>query len=562
MKHILKSAVSVIVLASVLSGCTMSEAPLQVSETTRVANRLKGISERPAAPANLSQVQVNPSAYVGAEVSRNDRGDPLPSKWHRQDVSFARAAPATFQEVAHTITSTTGIPVAVDVGGVPTNAAAGAAAAAAVPAGGAPATGMPYGADDLASAISGVALAVGEPADLGITGTMKLSYKGRLEGFLDLVAANYNIGWEYTDGKIVFMKTITRAFDVPALPIVSDLAFSMDSGGSSSGDAGGTSSSGQSATTKAAFDLWNDLQRTIATVVGSAGTFQMSPQTGQVVVVAPPTVVNRVETYLRDVNQQLAKSIALDVKVFSVTLRDSTDAQSNLMGMLRNAGSYGLDIDIPQNLALAATQAGNGWAILGSGGDTDGLLFQYLQSKGDTSVATSASVTTLNGQPVPVQVAQTRGYLAKTSVTANDENQTTELEPGSVTTGFNLHLVPKVQRDGTVMLQYGMNISELVGSQDGFEVFESGDQRIQLPNIAQRNFIQQAMIPNGKTLVLSGFEQVRATSSERGPLSSVLWPLGGSRNNAVTREMIVVAITPTVVDLSGQSATRTAYTGR
>ena len=36
-----------------------------------------------------------------------------------------------------------------------------------------------------------------------------------------------------------------------------------------------------------------------------------------------------------------------------------------------------------------------------------------------------------------------------------------------------VHLVPKIQKDGTILMQYAMNISELVGSQNGFETFSS-----------------------------------------------------------------------------------------
>src|SRR3546814_19304748 len=105
---------------------------------------------------------------------------------------------------------------------------------------------------------------------------------------------------------------------------------------------------------------------------------------------------------------------------------------------------------------------------------TNGVV-RALWEKGDVSVGTTASFTTLNGVPVPLQVASTRSFLERVSVTRDENSVSTELAPGSVTTGFNLHLVPRIFNDGRLMLQYGNNISELVGKEDGFDTYSTAD---------------------------------------------------------------------------------------
>lgn len=556
MKSIVRSSISMLAVACALSGCVTSETELQVSETTRVASRMRAVAERPAAPANVSQVQVEPMAYVGAEAVRNYKGDPLPGRWQSENIRIARAVPADFQEVANVVTSTTGIPVAIDAGSPQTVSSVAGPAAAVTPGLVSPIPGVTP-VDPFAAAVGSITQVSGAPTDLGITGTMKLSYQGKLEGFLDLVAANYNIGWEFSEGKIVFMRSVTRSFDVPALPLISQISFEMKGSGSSTGDGNRTESS-QSATTKYrgdGFDLWEDLNLTIAKIIGSAGTFQISPQTSAVVVVAPPTVVSRVERYLADVNKQLSKQVALSVKVYSVSLDNRSEATSDLNVLLEDGAKYGLGYGAAGVFApTAAALPGLNFRILD--GDVEGEgLFRTLASKGDVSVVTSAAATTLNGVPVPVQVVNTRGYVSNVEVTTNSDTVSTAITPSEVTTGFNLHLVPNIQKDGTTMLQYGMNISELVGAQNGFDTFSTNGTTVQLPNISQRNFIQQAMIPNGKTLVLAGYEQVRSADTRAGPAHSRLWPLGGGKSSNLRREIIVIAITPTVLDL--RPSTRT-----
>src|SRR3546814_8278083 len=91
---------------------------------------------------------------------------------------------------------------------------------------------------------------------------------------MSLVAAHFNVGWDYSDGRIRIRRTITRTFTVPALPIISDLSFTLDSGGESesggSGEGGGaTSEPAQSATTTSSFDVWRNIKVPVDTIVGT-----------------------------------------------------------------------------------------------------------------------------------------------------------------------------------------------------------------------------------------------------------------------------------------------------
>src|SRR3546814_17756689 len=100
--------------------------------------------------------------------------------------------------------------------------------------------------------------------------------------------------------------------------------------------------------------------------------------------------------------------------------------------------------------AIGAAGKSLGWSILKPNSNwqsTNGVV-RALSDKGDVSVVTTASVTTLNGVPVPLQVASTRSFLERVSVTRDENSVSTELAPGSVTTGFNLHLVPRIFNDG------------------------------------------------------------------------------------------------------------------
>jgi len=553
MRKIASLISSTALAALVLSGCATTESQLHTRDTARIAGDLNALASSPAAPANTASVQVSPTTYVGATVSRNLNGDALPSKWQRENLSFVRASAVEFQDIAALITQTTGIPVAVSTAGL---------GDVSMSAGQSSGSRSLQGEDSLSAALNTIVgsqdatstvTAFTTVTPQSFPGSMRVNYSGNLKGFLDLVAANFNVHWEYKEGRILFSRTVTRIFDVPALPIVAKLSFSMRS---SAGGAGDGTQAGQTASTEGGFDLWADLNEAMEGIIDNTGVFRMSEQTGQVIVVAPPSTMTRVSDYLKQLNAQLNKQVAIAVKVYSVTLEDGDDYNSDVSVLFRDAGRFGLSL-IGNGPVQGAS--GLGWAVLDTNSSVAGSegMVRALSSRGDVSTVTSASVTALNGVPVPVQVANTQAYAQSVTTTVDASTGRVtggSVNPGEVTTGFNLHLVPKILGNGSLLLQYGVNISELVSLQN-FAVPGGGN--IQLPNVNQRNFIQQAQIPNGSTLVLAGFEQTRASTRSNGPLHSGLWGLGGGRQSSMKREVMVIAITPTVLDIT--PAAQAAY---
>ena len=266
-------------------------------------------------------------------------------------------------------------------------------------------------------------------------------------------------------------------------------------------------------------------------------------------------MIGQVSTYVNGINQRLQDQVALSVKVLSVAMNKGEDFQFDIGVALQDAGRYGLALgSLGPATSPAAGTGGLGWAIVDASSNLNGTngIITALSEAGNVSIVTSASVTTVSGQPVPLQVARERGYLKNVS-RDTDVNGTvnTTYETANVTTGFNLHLVPRVQSDGSIMLQYGVNISELVGEQDGFDIFEPTDDiRVQLPNVDQRNFVQSVIVPNGATLALAGFERVQASSAKTGQGNPGFFFLGGGKTSSMRREVVVILITPTKLDMA------------
>ncbi|MGC6031342.1 hypothetical protein [Enterobacter kobei] len=78
------------------------------------------------------------------------------------------------------------------------------------------------------------------------------------------------------------------------------------------------------------------------------------------------------------------------------------------------------------------------------------LFLKALSTQGKVKIVTTQMSTTTNLVPVPVQVVQSTGYIAQNNVTSTANVGTeTSMTAASVTTGFNMTLLPYIMPDDT-----------------------------------------------------------------------------------------------------------------
>lgn len=544
-----------ILATSMIAGCSVSqESSRNVSAVAADSGALLATAARPMAPKDVSPVKVNDGVFVGNKSVRNDNGDPLPSRFEgASGVTIVRTSPVGLREIAAAITEYTKIPVV-----LATPANAGETAGRPAPAASSDFAAGPIPEDfPMSEALSQISAAqpIQASSRQSSASETPINYTGPLSGLLDIVSAHFNVAWRYEQGRIVLDSVITRSFDVPALAVVSRMGFDLTSKSSSSIE-GAETEAGQTASTEADSDVFAQLESALKGMVGD-GSYSINKTTGTVTVTSNPATVSRVSEYISSMNQRLSEQVAISVKVYSVKLHDDEQFDLNVAAIFNEAGKYGVHLGTSAvSGGVVPSPAGGvgpglGWALLDTDSKANGsnALVNALSTRGDVSVVTTASVTTVNGMPVPLQVGEVRDYIRQIQIEEDaDGNKSYSPQAATVSTGFSLQITPRVERSGDILLQYGISISELTGANDGFETYSAPDgTTLQLKRVSQRNFIQQARIPNNNTLVLAGFEQVRNESVKRG-VGRPSFPLfGGGGRSTMKREIIVITITPTLL---------------
>ncbi|HGA5967905.1 TPA: PilN family type IVB pilus formation outer membrane protein [Salmonella enterica subsp. enterica serovar Java] len=393
-----------------------------------------------------------------------------------------------------------------------------------------------------------------------------LRWQGPLAGLLDSVAARTGLSWRTEQGAVVFYLTETRTFQFTFLNTRVNSNASVSSGstssmGASGGGGGGDnsvsgdSSSSQKTTTLQDRDAYEDIRKTMETILTpEKGRYWLSESTGGLTVTDTPQVLETVARYVDEQNREMNRQVQLSVKVLSVSNTRNEQFGIDWSLIYKSLYQAGATLNHAGGEIAGATSAGvsvldtaTGHAARFSGSS---LLIKALSEQGNVSVVTAQDSTVTNLTPVPIQMADQAVYVAQSATTTTtDVGATTTLTPGMITTGFNMTLLPLIQQTGNVQLQVNFNLSD----PPTIRSFTSkdGNSYIEMPWTKLRSLSQKVNLRAGQSLVLTGFSQDNTSVKKSGTFTPGNFLFGGRRNGEHGRSTLVIIITPVVTGNSG-----------
>lgn len=393
--------------------------------------------------------------------------------------------------------------------------------------------------------LSGIAMQGGSaPAEVKLA----LSYQGNVSGMLDAAANAMRASWRFEEhaNRVVFYRYTTKTFRVAMVPGTTENSSSITTKSGQGSQSGGGETSSKFG---GSMSVWKSIDDSIKTMMSSKGSYNVSEATGMVTVRDVPDVVDRVEAYINNMNDGFSRQVTVDVRVYRIenNVEDIRGVNWNLLfqsaGMNLNVLTPQLDLTgLGLSSALVSipdTAVGDARHWVGSE-----AFLASLSKLGRTSLETSTSLQTVNNQPAPLRIGRKIAYLKETTSTqtANVGSQVT-LTPGEVDVGYNMQILPNVQENGRDML---MQIMITLSQLDSLKEFGIGANKIQLPQVSSRDFMQRVWLSSGQSLILSGFESTQTGNDKAGTVDAQAWLLGGSSNMNVKKESIVIIITPVV----------------
>gem|GEM_PF-1093822 len=541
----LARGVGAALLIAGLAGCSETQNALRgqiAAIDARLGNNIAALGNRPRLRAGGAQT--SNAVFMAASAERASQAGLLPPELQATDaVSLISRDPMTLQDVAQRLSEITGLPHVPALGpsGLPSPASVAAAdlAASSRDAGDALQQGQPVAAPAPAPAPPG---RITRPQSGGGSAqmTMRPNLRGTLAEVLNEVGAAFEVDWTYEDRRIVFRDFVTRQYQFSLLSTRTALT----------GSVGNVTLDGE-------VDPWSEITSTMETLVGEGANISVGSGTGVISVTARIPDHERLRDYVARMNAIMGRQVSFDVNVITVTLSDNDAVGVDLGAVLLGSG---IADDVAED-TFAQVIAGGGGVVQDPVGAVNvailnpdfelSALVTALSRQGRVAVETRTGATTTNNRMVPIRVVETQGYVRSTTAQTNNNGDTTSVtyETDTIETGFSMFLLPRVLNTAEVMVEYSIELSDL----NALETFGAAESAVQLPEVSRTSLSQQAILENGQTLVLAGFERrrVSATRTKPGPLEQLT---GLGRDEAtVDRVAQVIMITPRIVARWGNS---------
>lgn len=380
-------------------------------------------------------------------------------------------------------------------------------------------------------------------------GKMLVSYRGPLSGLLDEVSSRFGIWWRYEKNEIQFYKYITKTFVLYSLPTQQSLSNNI---GGSSTDSGGGGSSSLTLDSKAEMELWKNVEDSIKSMVAEDAKLSIDSGNGIISLTATPTDIKKVAKYVNEQNARLSRQVAISVKVLQVNLNDSDSFGLDLTAQWMDKH----DKDRNFTLASAASIIGDdvtknlGISIMPGEWEVSAGI-KALSKKNTVNLITSGTVTTMNNKPAPIQVVKKQNYISEiTKTNSGGEGDTYDIstETEEIETGFTMSVLPRILEHGRLMVMFNLTLSDLLELEKVIIGEEADGQYIQNPIIESRGFSQEVVMKSGESLVLTGYERVENEATKTGVGSADNSLLGGSAIAGKTRSILVIILTPVVLE--------------
>ncbi len=375
---------------------------------------------------------------------------------------------------------------------------------------------------------------------------ISLDYKGELRGLLDFVAVKKNLKWKYdvTTNKVFFypletetMTVFAVAEDINLKSTVTTDTSSGNSSSSSDSESEASSKNKQEITFNQEQKYWDDVTKTVETMLSTEGRVSFNKTQGKVTVTDNDYTLSQIKSYIDNLNSDAYKQVTIDFKIVNLKLDDARDLGVN-MNFINDRLNF--------NFGNGAITADNAFGSIAWTKGNDKILFNVLDTLGTVKVDTNISVVTANNMPVPVQVTQNQAYIKERRIESGstDSAPIEEVTTDTVSQGVTATITPKAMGQN-VLLNYSMNLSVI----DSLET-APGDTKIQLPITSTKNFVQRLTVRNGESKVIAAFEKTDSKTGSKHPFNPSLWFIGGQETFSKEKEIILLIATPYISTLS------------
>lgn len=374
----------------------------------------------------------------------------------------------------------------------------------------------------------------------------------------------------------VFVYAVST-FKVSMPVVVQNWSTAISNGDPGGGAAGASGSGGLGArialaTRSDTNGLWEEVEKSLGRLLGTEqsnapkegqpirpelGTFSVNRVAGFVTVRALPSVMPTVESYFQALEQEMGRSVTIEIKVMQVDLINDRaggvdwNLAAVTLGPLVLQGGSAL-AGTASNQIFNGQTAGAQVPFVRISGRAGDAFVRALEQQGTVKVLAQPNMALGNNLPAILELAEIRSYVDQitTTLVANSGAQTS-VRTATVSNGLMISMMPRVLEHGEVSIAVGLIMQEVLG----IETFAFAGGAVQLPSTARRSYSGVIRTKLNETLVMGGLISTRKEDRSKGlPLLAKIPILGilfGQKEGVDRRSELILTVTPREIQMVG-----------
>lgn len=317
--------------------------------------------------------------------------------------------------------------------------------------------------------------------------------------------------------------------------------------------------------------FWEELDLELQRVLNRPTDFYqaeapiVNKNAGLVTVTATVRQQQRLEKYLKQLQEKIQYQVLIDVRLMAVTLNDSssTGVDWSQIYALQNFDLTANLIDaknvstFEDNLITEGGSAGYSGPLsllTATGQGSINELVKFLKTQGDIDAISNPKVLTLNNQPALITVGTEYLYKLQSSTTtsgtsAGTSNIAQNEQINSIFAGVLLDITPEIANDDTITLKINPSVSQTRITLSSEE--DQQQQRTMPPDLDRRQLASVVTVKNGNRIVIGGLIDTRKSmTTNKVPLLGDLPGIGYAfKYEEETEEKIelVIIIQPHII---------------
>ncbi len=392
-----------------------------------------------------------------------------------------------------------------------------------------------------------------------------------MEQVLESVCAAANgLSYEFQDGRITIFRYMTRTYTlvVPAGQFKTEMTIGKTStvatgtmGGGNNGTAQTTGSTNSvfSTTYTTEFKLMKELEDGVKSVLSDSGKAVVIGTSGTITVKDGRHQVEEVGRIVDDLNRVLMRQIYVRIEVLNWHATENAEAGVDWNLILSKVNSAGNNpvLSLISPTGSSSTTAGSvGVKLLRQvNGESDfsgtSALLRALNTIGNATIKRTWEGVALNRRVTPVASIRSTSYVAATTpatATAGGTGGVPGITPGVVSYGFVLNMIPTITNRNSLVLEFGMDLSDLNAIVPGTSGTGANQQTIELPDTIAQQLLQSPALETGDILIVSGLEQDTKNYNKRTLTRDGEPGFGGLFQGTQERQSLIVLITPVIAN--------------